>query len=38
MKRIVCIMALVFGATPFLFAGDKNKESEMTGTFATRNA
>ena len=32
MKRIVCIMALVFAATPFLFAGDKNKGSEMTGT------
>lgn len=32
MKRILCIMALVFVTTPFLFAQDKSKGSEMTGT------
>ena len=32
MKRIVCTMALLFAATPVLFAGDKNKGSEMSGT------
>ena len=32
MKRIVCIMALVFVMSPFVFAGDKNKGNEMSGT------
>lgn len=32
MKRIVCTMALVFVMSPFVFAGDKNKGNDMTGT------
>ena len=32
MKRIVCIMSLVFVMSPFVFAGDKDKGSEMSGT------
>lgn len=32
MKQIVCTMALVFVMSPFVFAGDKNKGNEMTGT------
>ena len=32
MKRIACIMALVFATAPFLFGGDDNKGPEMTGT------
>jgi hypothetical protein len=32
MKRILCIMALAFVTTPFLFAGDKDKGNDMTGT------
>ena len=32
MKRIACILALVFAVNPFLFAQDKSKGSDMTGT------
>jgi hypothetical protein len=32
MKRIACMMALVFVMSPFVFAGDKNKGTEMSGT------
>ena len=31
-KRIVCTVTLVFVVSPFLFAGDKDKGSDMTGT------
>jgi hypothetical protein len=31
-KRIMYIAALVFAVSPFVFAGDKDKETEMTGT------
>lgn len=32
MKRLVCIIVLVFAVNPLLFAGDKDKGSDMTGT------
>jgi hypothetical protein len=32
MKRMILLVALAIGMNPFLFAGDKHKESEMTGT------
>lgn len=32
MKRILCIMALVFATTPFLSAQDKSTGHDMTGT------
>jgi hypothetical protein len=32
LKRLICMTALVFVANPFVFAADKNKGSEMTGT------
>lgn len=31
-KRIISVTAFVFAVSPFIFAGDKNKETEMTGT------
>lgn len=31
-KRVVCIIALVFATAPFLSAQDKNKGNDMTGT------
>lgn len=32
MKRILCVMTLIFATTPFLSAGDKGKGNDMTGT------